>query len=198
MIDDFYEQAAVVTYPVSLAEVKLWCKLSTSTVEDTLLNSLITAATEAAEKYTNRLFISRTVTGYYAFLDGSSDFENGYFITLRRAPVTAVTTVKVYVDDVLTTIEATEYNLKQSNGGFSRIVFEEVNDSPDYGSYPYQVAFTAGYGVATAVPEMIKTAIKETIANWYQNRGDCGSGSELPSIAKGILGAYRISNTFSC
>jgi len=166
MIDDFYEQTAVVTYPVSLAEVKLWCKLSTSTVEDTLLNSLITAATEAAEKYTNRLFISRTVTGYYAFLDGSSDFENGYFITLRRAPVTAVTTVKVYVDDVLTTIEATEYNLKQSNGGFSRIVFE--------------------------------TAIKETIANWYQNRGDCGSGSELPSIAKGILGAYRISNTFSC
>ena len=195
MIDDYYESAAVATYPVTLVEVKLWCKVAHIT-EDALLNSLITAATAKAELITNRLLISRTVTGYFSSLD-CSKYEKGYHITIRRAPVTAVATVKIMIDDVLETIEATEYNLKHT-GGFPRIIFEEVNDSPDCVPYPYQVAFTAGYGAAAVVPEAIKTAIKETITYWYRNRGDCTSGNmEIPPIAMGILGEYRILNTFA-
>ena len=194
MVTDYYESAAVVTYPITLVELKLWLRITHAT-EDTLLNSLITAATEKAELITNRLFISRIVTGYFSGLE-CPKYEVGYFLAVRRAPVTAITTVKVMVDDVLTTVGATEYNLKHT-GGFPRIVFEEVNDSPDDVPYPYQVAFTAGYGVAATVPEPIKTAIKEIIAYWYQNRGDCGQqGGEVPAIANGILQEYRIVNTF--
>jgi len=104
--------------------------------------------------------------------------------------------VKVYVSDVLTTVDSDDYNVKDT-GGFPRIIFEEVNDRPDSVPYPYQVEFTAGYGVAAAVPSAIKTAIMETVSYWHSNRGDCGGGDELPGIAKGILGEFKISNTFA-
>jgi len=100
------------------------------------------------------------------------------------------------VSDVVTTISSDEYNLKEDSG-FSRIVFEEVNDSPDRVPYPYQVTFVAGYGAnSDAVPAPIKMAINEAVCYWYQNRGDCDGATELPPIAKGILGEYRILNTY--
>jgi len=89
-----------------------------------------------------------------------------------------------------------DYNLKPSSG-FSKVVFEEVNESPDCVPYPYQVAFTAGYGAtASTVPDPIKLAIKQIVAYWYKNRGDCGKGDELPGTAKALLREYRIINTY--
>jgi uncharacterized phiE125 gp8 family phage protein len=197
MITDYYLQTSTpATYPVTLVEVKLWLRI-THDAEDDLLNSLITAATEKAEKITNRVFIERTYTGNFSGLD-CSNYDVGFFIALRRAPLIEITLLEVTVDDSTVTIYDTDYNIKKT-GGFPRIVFEEVSDRPDLIPYPYQVAFTAGYGAAAVVPEPIKTAIKEMIAYWYQNRGDCGGrGGEIPAIADGILQEYRIVNTFGC
>lgn len=194
MGNDFYTVTVdPAVQPVTLDEAKLWCKV-THTVDNALITALIVAATQKAELFTNRIFIERTIQGEFAGFE-CSQHEKGYFIELRRSPVQSVTSVKVYIDDVLTTISADEYNLKSVHG-FSRIVFEEVNDNPDYIPYPYQVVFVAGYGLAVAVLEPVKLAIKEAVCYWYQNRGDCACGDELPGTAKAILREYRILNTF--
>jgi uncharacterized phiE125 gp8 family phage protein len=195
MVTDFYAiKTAATEQPVTLIEAKAWCKITNAT-EDTLITALIVAATEKAEKFTNRVFITRTFTGHISGLDCSA-YERGLFIALRRAPLGSVTTVKVLVDDTLETVSSDDYNVKET-GGFPRIIFEEVNESPDLIPYPYQVEFVAGYGAAAAVPEAIKTAIMEAVCYWHSNRGDCGGGEELPGIAKGILREYKIINTFA-
>lgn len=179
--------------PVTLAEAKAWCKV-THTAEDAIFTALLTAATQKAEKFTNRVFIERTFTGFFAGLE-CSKFEKGLYLALRRGPLLSVATVKVTVDDAQETASTDDYNVKQTSG-FSRVIFSEFSESPDVIPYPWQVDFTAGYGAAADVPEPIKVAIKEAVCYWYSNRGDCAVGEELPGIAKGILSEYRIVNTY--
>lgn len=193
MNSDFYKiKTAASELPVTKVEAKAWCKV-THTSEDDLFNSLIAAATAKAELFTNRVFVQRTFTGSFSGFE-CSKFD-GVNFTLRRAPFISLTSVKVMVDDVLETISTDDYNMQEEHG-FSRIIFTATDESPDDIPYPYQVEFVAGYGAASAVPEPIKTAILETICYWHKNRGDCGEGSEIPGIAKGILGEFRILNTY--
>jgi uncharacterized phiE125 gp8 family phage protein len=63
--------------------------------------------------------------------------------------------------------------------------------TPAYGAYwpaargtTYQavrVTFVAGYGLAAAVPDALKAAIKLLTSHWYENREAAGAGwEELP------------------
>lgn len=194
MTSDNYELIVPATEnPVTLEDAKAWCKVCHSS-EDTLFQALITAATQKAERFTNRVFIERTFTGFFSGLS-CSKFEKGLYLELRRAPLISVSSVEATVDDEQETTSTDDYDVKE-NPGFSRIIFNEVSQSLDLIPYPWQVDFVAGYGAAAAVPEPIKMAIRETVCYWRANRGDCGKGDELPSIAKAILGEYRIVNTY--
>ena len=51
--------------PVTLAEAKAWCKV-THTAEDAIFTALITSAVQKAALFTNRVFIERTFTGFFA------------------------------------------------------------------------------------------------------------------------------------
>jgi uncharacterized phiE125 gp8 family phage protein len=192
-MSDFYEiKTAATEEPVTKAEAKTWCKV-TNTTEDDLFTELIVSATAKAELITNRVFITRTFTGYFSGFECSC--YSWRFLTLRRAPLLAVTNIKVMVDESLETISTDDYEVKEESS-FSRVIFSEINETPDLIPYPYQVEFTAGYGAAAAVPGPIKTAIKEIVCYWHQNRGDCGEGGELPKLASEILKEYRIVHTF--
>jgi len=192
-MDNYTVTVAPVGLPVTLPEVKTWCRKTTCD-EDDLLLGLLNSAVQKAELITNRVFITRTYEGFVECLN-CSKWEKGYFFQIRRAPLIAVSKIEVMVNDALVTIEDTEYNVKQTSG-FSRIIFEEVNDSPDLVPYPYKITFTAGYGVAADVPDPIKTAIKMMVSYWRQQRGDCDGEGEIPSPAMGILDEYRILNTY--
>jgi uncharacterized phiE125 gp8 family phage protein len=194
MVTDFYEiKTAATEQPVTLAEAKAWCKI-THTAEDDIITDLIVSATEKAETINNRVYITRTFTGYLSGLDWSCRYEVGPYIELRRAPLGTVTSVKVYDDETLETVSGDDYNVKET-GGFPRIVFSEINESPDRIPYPYQVEFTAGYGAAADVPEVVKTKIKKAVSYCYYNRGDCG-GVDSPAV-ESILKYQKIINTFA-
>lgn len=180
--------------PVTLAEAKAWCKV-THTAEDSLFTGLLAAAVAKAELFTNRVFIERTFTGFFSWLE-CSKYERGLYLELRRGPLLSVAGVEVTAEDTQVIVSTDDYEVKKSNG-FSRIVFSEFNETPDAIPYPIQVDFTAGYGDASEVPEPIKLAIKEAICYWYSNRGDCSVGQELPGISQGILSEYRIVNTYA-
>lgn len=196
MINDRYEIVTpAAEYPVTREEAKAWCKIS-HTAEDALIDALITAATEKAERITNRVFVERSFTGYFSGLE-CSKFEKGSYLALRRAPLLAVSVIEVTEDDAQVAVSSDDYNVKETSG-FSRIIFEEVNYTPDNVPYPWQVDFTAGYGAAADVPEPIKVAIKAAVCYWYSNKGDCENTGELPGVSKAILKEYRILNTFGC
>ena len=179
---------AATTYPVSLTEAKSHLKVDTS-ADDTYIESIIKAATQLSEEYTNRFFIDTVVTQY------ASNFKE--IETLFKSKVSAVTHVKYYdSDNTLQTLDATVYEAQlnyepaqiQLADGKSFPAFTKRNDA-------VEVKYTVGYGAASDVPEIIKQAILLTIGNFYANRQSVIVGrmvSELPQNSKWLLDTYKV------
>ena len=180
---------AATTYPVSLTEAKSHLKVDT-TADDTYIESIIKAATQLSEEYTNRFFIDTVVTQY------ASDFKE--IETLFKSKVSAVTHVKYYdSNNTLQTLSATVYDEQlnyepaqiQLADGQSYPAFTKRNDA-------VRVRYTVGYGSAASdVPEIIKQAILLTIGNFYENRNSVITGktaTELPQNSKWLLDTYKV------
>jgi uncharacterized phiE125 gp8 family phage protein len=165
------------TYPVSLTEAKSHLKVDT-TADDTYIESIIKAATQLSEEYTNRFFIDTVIEQY------ASSFAE--LQTLFKSKVSAVAHVKYYdSDNSLQTLSATVYDT-QLNYEPSQI---QLADNQSFPSITKRndavlVRYTVGYGAASDVPEIIKQAILLTIGNFYQNRNSVVIGkiaTELPN-----------------
>lgn len=192
---DYYEiTTPAATLPMSSAEVKKFMRIDTS-ADDALIEAFISAATNQGEKYTNRAFIERTITGYFSGFD-LSQFERYPFLTLRRAPLKAINSVKVMLNDSLQDIPVADYQLKKSTA-FARILFLATISADDV-PYPVEVGFGVGYGTPGAVPEDIKTAVKQHVLFLYENRGDVQpeGGKGMPVEVKAMYSKYRILNTY--
>lgn len=192
---DYYEiTTAPATPPLTTSEAKEFLRVDNS-ADDALIEALVMAATNQGEKYTNRVFIERTITGFFSGFD-FSQFERYPFITLRRAPLGVINSIKVMLNDALEDIPSADYQLKKSSG-FARILFL-VSISADDVPYPVEVGFDIGYGKPGEVPDDIKTAIKQHVLFLYENRGDVQpeGGKGIPVEVKAIYGKYRILNTY--
>ena len=176
------------TYPVSLTEAKSHLKVDTS-ADDTYIESIIKAATQLSEEYTNRFFILTSIKQY------ASSFAE--IQTLFKSKVNSVTHVKYYdSDNTLQTLSASVYN--------AQINYEPAQiELADNQSFPtitkrndaVEVAYVVGYGDATDVPQIIKQAILLTIGNFYQNRNSVVIGriaTELPQNVKWLLDTYKV------
>ncbi len=153
------------TYPVTLAEAKLHCRVDIAD-DDTLITALITAATEMAEQKTGRAIMTQTLE---LTLDAFPDaFE------LTRVPVQSVTSVKYYdTTGTQQTLSNTLYALDAAEDfGFAHI-------SPVYGgTWPttrdqinaVAVRYVAGYADAASVPQSIKNWILLMVSTMYANR----------------------------
>jgi uncharacterized phiE125 gp8 family phage protein len=173
---------------VTLAEAKLHLRV-TATDEDALIDSYLDAATQWAEVYQGRKYLSQTCVDY---LDAWPTV-----IRPRWLPLFVVTSIQ-YIDDggTLQTWDADEYDV-DSDTEPGRIV-------PAYGeSYPsirgdvngIIVTYTAGYGTdAEDVPGEIRTAILMIVAHWYANREAVSdlSMAEVPMGAHALLGLERM------
>lgn len=173
--------------PITLAEAKAHLRV-TSTGEDTLITSLITAAREQAESFTRRKFITQQWRLYYDELAG---------LTLNDVtPVDSVGAVKYLdTDGVLTTLAADQYKLVK---GEPAAVLEAYGiDWPstrDEKEAVY-IDITCGYGAASAVPQTIKQAMLLLIGHLFENRQAVSVGaaaSEMPMSVNYLLGPYRV------
>jgi uncharacterized phiE125 gp8 family phage protein len=193
MITDFYEiTTPAAEDPVNFNTASEWCR-DISTVDQTLVETLISAATKQCEKTTNRVFVSRTFTGKFV-TTCVSPFEQNEYIELRRAPLISVTSVKV--NGVALTVDV-DYIIKESSS-FSRILFlNSISPDADLG-YPIEVEFVAGYGNQAAQPDWITTVIQQIVLFWYENRGDVSTDKKqvLPQVAIPILRQHKILNTY--
>ena len=186
---DFYEiTIPPANLPVLFTEASEWCR-DIDVADTSLVNSLLSAANDQVELLTNRVLVSRTITGKFSNFSFSK-FENYYFVEIRRAPLVSVTTVKVNGALLL----SSDYIVKNKNG-FSRILFKNDYSLDSSLDYAIEVEFVAGY---TTVPPGIITAIKEIVLFWYENRGDVSTDGKMifPLSAKLILNQYKILATY--
>lgn len=175
------------SYPVTLAEAKLHCRVDGSD-EDTLLNGLIAAATGYVEQYTGLALLPQT---WELLLDQFSDT-----IQIPKAPTTAITSVK-YIDTLGAeqTVSNTEYVLDAASEPqwlvkASDYEWPEVAD----GVNNVIIRFVCGF---QTVPPAIKQAILLLIGDYYRSRENTTIGvgitqtPELPHGVNALLANYR-------
>jgi uncharacterized phiE125 gp8 family phage protein len=173
---------------VLLSHAKAWLRVE-HTDDDTLITGLIASARVRAESETARAFITQT---WDLKLDAFSDS-----IPLPLPPVQSVTSIK-YIDTDGAEQSFTDFVLTQCKG-ITYIVLAYEKSWPAIRSVPdaITIRFVAGYGDDPGdVPEPIKSAIKVTVADYYENRESIVIGTsavEINSIAaKNLLSFYRV------
>ena len=158
--------------------------------DDTIIDNLVSAATESCQIYTNQYFINTVVTQY------SDNWDS--FYTLYKSPVSAITHIKYYdSDDSQQTLASSNYILDGTSKP-ARIGIAVDGSLPNLSDRinAVEVKYTVGYGTAaTDVPEGIRTAIILTVGNWYENRQSVITGrtaTELPLSSQYLLDQYKI------
>ena len=161
---------------VTLDEVKQNARVDFSD-EDTIIQIYIDSAVDRINKLTNRLLQPAVLNGFYPYPD-TSRFEERLFVTLERAPITAVNEVAIWDGTAYAALTTDQWEeLKTST--YSRIwfnstvIFNANLNFDDLIPYPIRVGFNAGYADASAIPPALKLAIIQYATWLYNTRGDC-------------------------
>ena len=177
------------TQLISTADAKLFLKVDVSD-DDDVINSIVKAATESAQEYTNRFFLSTTLEQYGTTF---ADIRN-----LFKSPVSEITVVKYYdTDNVQQTLSTSVYQVTPAIEP-STLMLKVDQSYPDVADREdaVLVKYTVGYGTATTdVPFAIIQAVYLTIGHWYQNRQEVVVGriaTEIPMGAKYLLDQYKV------
>ena len=177
------------TQLISTADARQFLKVDI-TDDDDVINSLVKAATESAQEYTNRFFLSTTLEQYGTTF---ADIRN-----LFKSPVSEITLVKYYdTDNVQQTLSSSVYQVTPAIEP-STLMLKVDQSYPDVADREdaVLVKYTVGYGTATTdVPFAIIQAVYLTIGHWYQNRQEVVVGriaTEIPMGAKYLLDQYKV------
>jgi len=190
--------------PVTVGEAKAYARIDTAD-DDALIEALITAARTAAEEYTRRSFVARTLkltldlpcSGLSAGLsEGVYDLPvsalYGSFpstIRLPAPPLLSITSVVTHDTANAATTLASSHYFADTAGG--RLVFNDTAVLPS-NLRPFaacEITYTAGYGAtASAVPQPIRTAVLMHAQRMYDERVVC----EMPPSCHQLLRQYRV------
>ena len=160
---------AVATVAVAACEFSVSViKDASTSVEDDLLNSLITAARQYAEDYQGRAYLTQT---WELWLD---KFPSKDYIEIPLPPLQSVSSVKYHnTSDVEATFSSDDYfvDIKSEPG---KVALNYSKTWPSTTLRPANgvcVEFVAGYGdAASDVPKKVKQAMFLLIAGWYEQR----------------------------
>jgi uncharacterized phiE125 gp8 family phage protein len=178
------------TEALTLAEAKSHLRI-TGDDEDTLILGLISAAREWFERQTYRQLVTAT---WDLVLDALPSGSGA--IRIPRAPLQSVASVKYYDEaGVLQTVPATDYVVTISEEpGLIRcgqsLVWPTAATRPD----AVTVRFTAGYGAAAAVPQLVRSALKLMIGSLFEHREEMVDRqiTALPLGAQRIIAFYDL------
>lgn len=201
---------AATSYPVSVAEQKAHCRVDVS-ADDTYIGAVIGAATDWVEHRTGRQLVTATLRqswdSYPSVFHPPRVITQAYgarvwymgmeasMLTLDREPVQSVSSVKYYdITDTLQTVNASTYWVDLASTP-PRIVPKDAWPNILFGRpNAFQITFVAGYGVASAVPLMLKQAVMMLAAHWYEQRESVKIGAmvtEVPQSVESICQMYE-------
>jgi uncharacterized phiE125 gp8 family phage protein len=174
------------TEPVSLAEAKAHLRV-THADDDVYISTLIVSARRRVEARTGLRLITQ---GWSQFMDC---WPPGGIVELALTPVSAVSDVIVYGDtDTPSTIDPAHYFLDATSGP-PRVVFRQGRNPPPPGrrAKGIEVRITAGFGLASAVPQELKFAVLQLVADAFAHRGDEQTRPMPPAVLE-LINAYRV------
>lgn len=184
------QTAAPATTPVTLTEAKTQCSIeSDDTSFDALVQIFLDAATAHLDGWSGilgRCIVTQT---------WKQEFDD--FAQILRLPMPAATISSItYLDDdgvTTTTVTNTNYALQHDAlGSYVRFIDDYSAPSGLYETKAWVVTFTAGYGVAAAVPAAIKAAVLLLTAHLFHNREAVGEAlAELPMGVSALVAPYR-------
>lgn len=167
---------------VTTAEFKAWAKIDDDT-EDALIDSLLSAATQAAENYTRRSIYPST------WNTTINAFET---VELHVVPVDLSTIAITYydVDNIATPLLAEFYNVID-NGPDDFVCILFIGELPTLydRADAVNISYAGGYA-AGECPEGIRVGILKRAASDYENRQDA---APVP----GIIGKYALIAQYS-
>ena len=153
------------TEPVSLAEAKDFCRIDIGT-DDNIITSLITAARQQCEAYTNVAFAEYEMTVVLNNENGETLLPYGPLITILQ--VTDEDGNVLIADEGYTT----------SGNQFVRLMTPKWRN--------ITVEYITGY---STLPEVLKTALLNAIYYLYDNRSQ--ATDDIGPIAKMLLNPFR-------
>lgn len=151
--------------------------------EDALIASLVAVACDAIGEESGRTLASETWE--------IADTGFSGLVTLPRSPVASLTSVKYYLDGVLTTDTLANYRLydgedRSQVGPLETASWPAGQTRPD-GTV---IRFVAGY---TTLPEALRHAVLLMVGHLYQNREAVGDSlTELPLAVQHLVGLHRV------
>lgn len=172
-------------------------KGGSESVEDDLIEALITTAREYCEGFQNRAFINQT---WELWLDA---WPNKDYIEIPLPPLSSVTSLKYYDTADAETIayepagdpvvdDGTYFTDAKSEPG--RFCLKYSQSWPSTTLRPHNgicVTFVAGYGsAASAVPLKVKQAMLLAITHLYEHRGD--DNVPMPPAVDNLLWLERV------
>lgn len=179
--------------PVALADAKLDLRVDHAD-EDTLIESLISAATdylEADKGVINKAFITQSWTLSVPCPD------RDYRIWLPVTPVQSITAIQYYdADNVQQTLTVSDFYFHGDEDWAYIEPKQGVNWPGVYDRLDaITVEFVAGFGDAeTDVPESIRQCIRLLVTHWYSNRSAVEIGAiatEIPMAAESLISVNR-------
>lgn len=193
--------------PLSLAEAKLHLRVDVAD-DDTLITALITAARQFGEQLTACSFCTQSWRYVLDSFPGGLNYASIPFgagnslpanaILLEKGPVASIDSIK-YLDmsGAQQTLSPSVYTADLS-GSLARITpkFGQVWPPALPQIAAVEVAFTAGFGAAVAVPASVKQWMLLRIGAMYENREEFLTGrgitvAELPFVDS-LLDTIRI------
>ncbi len=148
-----------------------------TTVEDDLLNSLITVAREYCEGFQRKAYFTQT---WELWLD---EFPDEDYIELPRPPLASVTTIDYYnTSDIKATMSASDYyvDIENTPGGVY------LNDGESWPSTTLRprngvcITYVAGETSTSSIPQTVKQAMFLLIGHWYENREAVATSGAMP------------------
>ena len=169
--------------PLALADAKAHLRVTT-TDEDAMISTLISAARRHVEQATGLALITQ---GWSVFLD---HWPEDPAITLPLWPLIAIADLKVWGDDNIAAVIDPAHYFADGVSRPARLVRRgsRVWAAPGRIANGIEIVASFGFGAASAVPAPLKQAMLALVAHWFENRGDT---APLPLDIAALIAPWR-------
>lgn len=173
------QTSAPATGIVTLTEAKEHLRVD-DTSEDTLINTLILAASSAAQEMAGKALVSQSWQWQTAQPTGR--------VSLPMFPIETIDAITYQdADDATQSLTVSDFRLfgDQNSAAIEPkdgISWPSMHARPD----ALSITFTAGFGDISTVPDTLKTAALLLIAHWFENRMAVSVGKTANAVPMGV------------
>ena len=175
-------------FALSIDEINNHLKTDFASISsDPYLKILVKAIEDFGENFTKRAFTQKTYRSY-------RDFWAPTFL-LERSPFVEIDSVKFSDENNVEQTVANSNYYTNFSAFYTNLIFENAFNFPTLSDrvQSIRVDFIAGYGVDNEdIPEDLKMAMLNHLAELYSNRGDCGIKATADFMLKNLPDSSRL------